>query len=417
MTVVSYPKTAVLERSGVAQGRTPGGRSVVEINMNAESVPQLRPGVKEVMEKSMGESVLATARHRSGLHASERLESAREKVAHYLGCEISEVVFVSSGSEANTWALSGVRFPGGARADHILISPLEHVSIINAAHSLRERLGTKVTLLSLDGAGHVDIDSLKNSWPGGRVIVSVQRVNPETGHLQPIDEIGKFVRSQGGVFHTDFIAAEGWEKPGFSDRPIDLMTLSSSSIGGPSGISALCIRRGIRMVPLIYGGAQEDGRRGGTQPVFLAEGFAEAAHHAVLHSSREKKDLEDLDRLLVQRVRSDFAELIFVGGKSVRRPGIINLLLVGYDGQALLSLMDRDRVIIGTGSSCSAQSLKVSHVLSALGFSAREGQGSVVLSLGWWNQASDVDAWAHALSKAIRNLGGLGGAVRSASKG
>lgn len=388
-----------------------------EINMHAESVPLLRPGVKEVMERSCHDPVLATARHRNGLHASERLEKAREHVADYLGCESSEVVFVSSGSEANTWALSGVRFPGGGSADHILISPLEHVSIVNAARFLQEQRGTKVAFLSLDGNGHVDLEALKSRWPGGRVIVSVQRVNPETGHVQAIDEMGKFVRSQGGIFHTDFVAAEGWELPNFAGRPFDLLTLSSASIGGPSGISVLCIRRGVRMVPLIHGGAQEEGRRGGTQPVFLAEGLAEAVRHAVHHAVREKKCLEELDRLLVQKVRSDFSRLTFVGDNSVRRPGIINLLLPGFDGQALLSLMDRDRVIVGTGSSCSSQSLKVSHVLTALGFSSREGQGSVVVSLGWWNQPSDVEPWAHALSKAVRALAGLGGSSGTVFKG
>ena len=385
--------------------------------MHAESVPLLRFGVKEVMERALGTTALATARHRNGLHALERLEKARDHVAHYLGCEASEVVFVGSGSEANTWALAGVRFPGGGTADHILMSPLEHVSVINTALSLQEQCGTKVTFLALDGTGHVDLEALKRKWPGGRVIVSVQRVNPETGHLQPIDEIGKFVRSQGGVFHTDFVAAEGWEEPNFAGRPFDLLTLSSSAIGGPPGISVLCIRRGVRMVPLIHGGAQEDGRRGGAQPVFLAEGLAEAVRLAVLHGAREKKGLEELDRLLVQKIRSDFSQLMFVGDKSVRRPGIINLLLPGFDGQALLSLMDRDRVIVGTGSSCSSQSLKVSHVLTALGFSSREGQGSVVLSLGWWNQPSDVEPWAHALSKAIRALAGLGGASGTGLKG
>ena len=382
------------------------------INMHAESLPLMRPGVREILEKSLGNPVLATARHRDGLHAFERLENSRKEISEYLGCEPSEVCFVSSASEANSWALTGVRFPGGAYPDHILISPLEHVSVINAAQFLGHQRGCHVTFLPLDKAGHVDCEAIEKMWPRGRVVVSVQRSNPETGILQPIDKIGSFVRSRGGIFHTDFVAAEGWEEPNFSDRPIDLVSLSSPSIGGPAGIGVLCIRRGIRILPLVHGGAQEEGRRGGTQPVFLAEGLAGAVNHARHHLGRERKLLDELDALLVRKIRSEFSHLIFVGEKSLRRPGIINLLHPGSDGQALLSLMDREKVVVGTGSSCSSQSLKVSHVLSALGYSSREGQGSVVLSLGWWNDSSEIDPWAHALAKGLRSLAGLGGVLR-----
>lgn len=381
------------------------------INMHAESVPFMRPGVREILEKSLGDPVLATARHRGGLHASDRLESSRKEIADYLGCEPSEVCFVSSASEANTWALSGARFPGGALADHILISPLEHVSVINTALFLREQRGTGVTFIPLNKSGHLDLDSMEKIWPQGRVVVSVQRSNPEAGILQPIDKVGDFVRSRGGIFHSDFVSAEGWEKPRFSDRPIDMMSLSSTSIGGPAGIAILCIRRGIRIAPLIHGGAQEEGRRGGTQPVFLAEGLARAVQHARQHLDHERRLLEEIDALLFRKICSDFPQAIFVGEKSHRRPGIINLLFPGFDGQALLSLMDREGVVVGTGSSCSSQSLKVSHVLTALGYSFREGQGSVVLSLGWWNSQSEINPWAHALEQGIRALTGLGGAT------
>jgi cysteine desulfurase len=377
------------------------------IDMNLDALPLMRPGVADALARSLENPVLATARHRNGLQAAERLEASRAMVGEFLGAEPSEIVFVSSASEANTWALSGARFSGGRPPDHILVSPLEHVSILKTAVNLQEQKKVSLTLLRLCSDGSVDLDWLRTHWPSGRVLVSVQRANPETGTLQPIDEIGALVRERGGVFHSDFVAVEGWEAPELDERPVDLVTISSTAIGGPSGIASLWIRRGVRMLPLIHGGAQEEGRRGGTQPVFLSEGFGAAAHHAGIHGAVERQRIFDLDSLLQKKIMEEFPDVTLVGGASPRRAGILNLLVPGIDGQALLSLMDSEGVIVGTGSSCSSQSLKVSHVLTALGYSARAAQGSSVLSLGWWNQPSDISPWANAFRKGIQTLSKL----------
>jgi cysteine desulfurase len=380
------------------------------INMNLDAFPLMRPGVMDALTHSVGNPVLATARHREGLVAAERLEASRSVLAEFLGAEPSEIVFVSSGSEANTWALWGARFSGGRTPDHLLISPLEHVSVLNAAIRLKETQNVSLSILKLCSDGSIDLDWMKKNWPtAGRVLVSVQRANPETGTLQPIDEIGLFVRKRGGLLHSDFVAAESWETLNLGDRPIDLATISSTAIGGPSGIAALWIKRGVRMVPLIQGGAQEEGRRGGTQPVFLAEGFGMAVRHAALHFPGEHQKMSEVDSLLQTSVEQNFPNVTLVGGKFLRRKGIINLLVPGVDGQALLSLMDNEGIIVGTGSSCSSQSLKVSHVLTSLGYSARAAQGSIVLYLGWWNDPSDIVPWSNALEKGIKALSRLKG--------
>lgn len=377
------------------------------IIMNSDSSPLLRPGVHERIARSLENTAPATARHREGLWASERLELSRSVLAGVLGGEPSEITFVSSASEANTWALHGSRFPGMKRPDHLLVSPLEHVSVINAASALWRERGIPFSFLPLLPDGTVDLDRLSEMWPSGRVIVSVQRANPETGTLQPVDLIGSFVRGRGGLFHTDFSAALGWELPDLENRSFDLATFSSTALGGPAGIALLWIRRGGRMVPLIQGGAQEDGRRGGTVPVFLAEGLAAAAEQAKAHDPEERRSLEELDSSLKNRVRKEFPLVAIASDRGARRPGIFNLLVPEVDGQALLSLMDREGVVVGTGSSCSAQSLKVSHVLTALGYSPRQAQGSVVLSLGWWNRPSDLPLWERAFRTGIEALGRL----------
>ena len=289
------------------------------------------------------------------------------------------------------------------------MTSVEHVSVLNAASALSRERGVALHRLPVGPGGQVDLQELAGQWPSGNVLVSVQRANPETGILQPVDEIGRFVRDRGGIFHTDYSAAVGWETPDLQNRPFDLATLPSSAMGGPSGIAALWIRRGCRMVPMIHGGAQEDGLRGGTLPVFLAEGFARAAMHAGRNPEGERTVLADLDRRLVQVVAREFPEILRVGEGIARRPGILNLLVPGIDGQALLSMMDGEGVIVGTGSSCSSHSLKVSHVLTALGYSARQAQGSIVLSLGWWNREEDIDPWKQGFSRAILAMSALRG--------
>ncbi len=369
------------------------------VTLHVDAMPSLRPGVKEAIEREIGDAVVPTARNRQGLAKAERLELFREEVARHAGCRPMEVVFVSSVTEANVWAIRGARFPGNTAPDNFLVSPLEHLSVIRSAEAFSRSTGAQLRFLPLAENGQVHLEALRKDWPSGRTLVSLQRVNPETGILQPIEEVGRVVRERGGILHCDFSAGQGWEAPCFEGGVVDLMSLSSTVVGGPAGIAALIVRRGVRIEPYLLGGAQEEGRRAGTQPVFLAAGFSAALSHAGQYLEEERKHLLDLDRLFLGAVEQDSPDVTVAGKEGPRRLGVLNLLVPEVDGQALLSLLDREGVVVGTGASCSAQSLTVSPVLTALGYSAREAQGSIVLSLGWWNKVSDLTPFRDALRK------------------
>lgn len=369
------------------------------IHLHVDTMPFFRPGVREAINRELDDTIVPTARIRKGLDKAERLEHYREEVARYAQSRPEEVVFVSSVTEANGWAIRGVRFPGNAAPNHVLVSPLEHSSILRSAEALARDTGAKMQLMAMTPKGAVDLDALIKNWPGERTLVSVQRANPETGLLQPVSDIARIVRERGGILHSDASGCHGWEIPLFSKDGPDLMSLSSASAGGPAGIAALLIRRGIRITPWLLGGAQEDGRRAGSQPVFLAAGFSQALLHEKDSIDGERQQLTRLDQIFLSAITKNHPDVTIVGLDGKRRPGILNLLVPEVDGQALLSLLDREGVGVGTGASCSAQSLTVTHVLTALGYPARRSQGSIVLSLGWWNQESDLETFQKTLEK------------------
>ncbi len=374
------------------------------IHLHVDTMPYFRPGVREAIDKELEDTVVPTARTRRGLDKAERLERYRDDVARYAHSRPEEVIFVSSVTEANVWAIRGVRFPGNTAPDHILVSPLEHSSVLRSAEALSRETGAKMELLTLTPQGTVDTDALKRNWPGARTLVSLQRVSPETGLLQPLAEVAGIVRERGGILHSDSSAAQGWEPLSLQSDGPDLMSLSSSVAGGPAGIAALLLRRGIRINPWLLGGAQEDGRRAGSQPVFLAAGFAHALRQEKESLSTDRQRLEHLDHLFLSAIQKEHPDAKIAALHAPRRPGILNILVPEVDGQALLSLLDREGVEVGTGASCSAQSLTVSHVLTALGYPARQAQGSIVLSLGWWNREPDLALFQSALNKSRRIL-------------
>jgi cysteine desulfurase len=364
----------------------------------------LRPGVAEAVTESLALEANAMSRSLRGLRAKERLERAREALAGILGANPAEVVFTSSASEANTWALERVVMRKGAPPRGMRVSPLEHVSVLNAARTRGVAEGIPVGLIGLHPDGTVDLDRFERDLPEPPFLVSVQWANPEVGLVQPIDQIGRIVRERGGVLHVDFVAAESSVRIRLDEHPIDLLTVSSGRLGGPPGIAALVVRRGIRIAPLIEGGAQEDGRRGGTVPVFLAEGWEAALRHWDRFQAEETSRLHTLTGHVENWVTERLEDVEIAVRNGPRIPGILNLLVRGIDGQAALSRLDSEGIEVGTGSSCSSDSLKVSHVLTALGITPVFGQGSVVLTMGWDTHRGDVDRFCDRFPEVLDDL-------------
>lgn len=380
--------------------------------LDSDNQMSLRPGVREAVAEGLSFEANTMSRSLRGLKAKERLERARGMLAGILGAHPSEVFFTSSASESNTWALERVVMRKGAPPRAIRVSPLEHVSVLNAARTRSAAEGVPTGHIALRPDGTVDLDRFEQELPEPPFLVSVQWANPEVGILQPVDAIGRIVRERGGVFHVDFVAAQSTVRIQMDNHPIDLLTVSSGRLGGPPGIAALIVRRGIRIAPLIEGGAQEDGRRGGTVPVFLAEGWEAALRHWEQFQSEETSRLHTLTAHVERWIPGALQDVSIAAQGSPRVPGILNLLVRGIDGQAALSRLDSEDVEVGTGSSCSADSLKVSHVLTALGVSPVFGQGSVVLTMGWDTHRADVDRFCDRFPGILEDLRRLAPAGR-----
>ncbi|MHB1606212.1 MAG: cysteine desulfurase family protein [Leptospirales bacterium] len=381
--------------------------------LDCDNQMPLRPGVLDTVVSGLASYANTMSRSRRGLDARERLENARKKLARALGAQPSEVAFVSSGSEANTWAIERVAMRGGVPPRALMVSPLEHVSLLAAAGTRSRQDGIPVFRVPLLSSGVVDLDRFRDVLPDPPFLVSIQWANPEMGLIQPIHEVGQLVREHGGLLHVDFIAAESTTSICFSDLPIDLLTVSSSRWGGPPGVASLLIRRGVRINPLLEGGFQEDGRRGGVQPIFLAEGWGCAIDHWEENRLAEADLLERLSGQ-VERWSALSLEGVSVAGTGTPRiPGLVCFLIRGIDGQAALSRLDRAGIEVGTGSSCSADSLKVSHVLSELGVSAVEAQGSIVLSMGWNTKAEEIDLFCREFPGVLKDLRDLAPALKS----
>lgn len=370
--------------------------------LDGDGLTPLRPGVKEAIIAGLSNLANPNARYEKGRQAQQALESCREEIATMIGASPEEIFLTSSASESNTWAIMGASLGKDRPFSGLFTGSTDHVSVISAMNARSQQDLVPLTALRPQNwsTNLVSGQNQKNLGP----LASFAWADAEVGLLSPIGSISHDVRHAGGIFHVDFVAAQKTERIRVSDFPIDMMTLSSSSMGGPPGIAALYVRKGVRISPLIFGGVQENGKRGGLIPVFLAEGWKAAIHHWNTHVDDEKKRLSELTRTLSLWFRQSIQNGLLVCPDEPRLPGIVNMLIPGIDGQAAVSKLDAAGIQTGTGSSCSSQSLKVSHVLRALGVSSLQGQGSIVITFPWNASLSHIHQFQHHFPSVLDEL-------------
>lgn len=348
---------------------------------------QVCAAVAEAMAQAGNPSSL----HGAGRDARRRLEQARESVAADLGARPGEVVFTSGGTEANNLALLGAT---GAEGE-ALVSAVEHVSVLEA----RRVLGSRVTVLPVDAAGRVDPAAMASAIGPATRIVSVMWVNNETGVVQPVGEIAGAARAAGVLSHTDAVQAVGHLPVDFADTGLDLLTLSAHKFGGPVGIGALLVRRGVTLTPPGFGGGQEAKLRSGTVPVALAVGMAVALREASARLGTEAVRLAGL----ASGLTAGLAALpgVTVNTTAPASPAIVNATFDGLRADDLLLLLDAAGIDCSTGSACTAGVHRPSEVLLALGRNEAEASASLRFSLGWTSTDADVDALLAALPDAV----------------
>jgi cysteine desulfurase len=367
------------------------------------------PITKEVLEAMLPYFVDHFANPSSvydmGFRIKEVVEEQREQVARLIGAGRDQVVFVSSGAEANNVAVKGMVLAGKNKGKrHILVSAIEHHSVLNSARFVERFLDTEVTFLPVDADGLVDPERLGNAISPETTLVSIMHGNNEVGTIQPIAELAAVCHSKGVPFHTDAVATVGSVPVNVEALGVDLLTLSGPAFGGPKGTGALYFREKTRLVPLIHGGIQESGRRAGTENIPGIVGMGKAAELARLELDQRANHVRVLRDLLVSEIKENISDVIHTGHPENRLPGHASFCFEAIEGEALLFMLSREGIYASTGSACASKALKTSPVLVALGLPPDLAQGSVVFTLSHSNTQEDIRYVLDKLPYAVAKL-------------
>jgi cysteine desulfurase len=339
--------------------------------------------------------------HASGRRARRVVEESREVIAEAMGARPSEVVFTGGGTEADNLALKGIFWAAGPARRRVLISAIEHHAVLDSAQWLAEREGAEVERLTVDDHGRLRPETLRAAIgddPGSVALVSVMWANNEVGTVQPIAELTAIAREHGIPFHTDAVQATAQLPVAFET---DAMTITGHKIGGPVGVGALLLAKGLDPVPVLHGGGQERDVRSGTLDAPAIAGFAAAVRAAVSRREAEAKRLAGLRDSLIERVREAAPDAVLNGDPEGRLPGNAHFSFPGCEGDALLMLLDARGIECSTGSACSAGVAEPSHVLLAMGAELARARGSLRFSLGHTSTKADIDALAEAIGPVV----------------
>lgn len=345
----------------------------------------------------------ASSLYEIGQQAHHGVQAARETVASVIGADTNEIYFTSGGSEADNWAIKGVaEIMSKKGKKHIITSAFEHHAVLHTMKKLEE-YGFEVTYLPVYENGIVKVEDVENAIREDTALVSIMYANNEIGTIQPIAEIGKLCREKGVIFHTDAVQAVGHLPIDVKAECIDLLSMSSHKFHGPKGIGALYCRKGIRLPNLIEGGAQERGRRAGTEAVYAMAGMAAALKEASDNLPENMKKMTALrNRLIDGLLKIPSSRLN--GDRDVRLPGNVNISFEGVEGESLLLYLDMKGVSASSGSACTSGSLDPSHVLLAIGLPHEVAHGSLRLSLCESNTEEEIDYIINSVPEIIERL-------------
>ncbi len=357
---------------------------------NYAATPPL-PEVREAMLPFLGDEYgNPSSLHGRGDKARAAVQEAREKVAALIAANAEEIIFTSNGTEANNLAVKGITAGSRRKGKHVVLSAVEHFSVLHSARSL-EKQGYELTLLPVDGYGTVDLEELSSTLGDDTVLVSIMAANGEIGTIQPLKEAARIAAEREVPFHTDAVAAAGSVPLDVGELGVSALSLSSDLISGPQGVGALWIKRGLRVIPMLDGGVQEGGRRGGTENVAGIVGMGKAAELAVANMAARVARLSQMRDALIAALPAKVDHLQLTGHPSRRLPWNASFAVEFIEGEGILLFLDQQGVAVSSGSACTSRALKGSHVLSACGIPAEKSQGSILFSIGLHNTMEDVD--------------------------
>ena len=345
--------------------------------------------------------------HSFGQEAREAVEEAREKIAHLIGANSSEIVFTAGGTEADNYAIKGIAWANQKKGNHIITSKIEHHAVLHSCQFL-EKHGFKITYLPVDKYGLIDPKDVEKAITDKTILVTIMHANNEIGTIEPIKEISKIAKKAGIYFHTDSVQTTGHIPIDVNDLGVDMLSMSGHKVYGPNGVGALYLRKGTKIVTLIDGGAQEKNRRAGTENVTGIVGLGKATE---LAEKRLVKGAEDrvvkLRDKLIKGIMNKIGNVRLNGHPINRLPGNANFCFEFIEGESMLLSLDMEGVAASSGSACTSGSLKASHVLLAIGLPPEIAHGSLRLTLGKDNTEEEVDYMIGILPGIIEKLRAL----------
>lgn len=342
----------------------------------------------------------ASSLYTPGLEAKRALEHGREQVARLIGADANEITFTGCGSESDNWVLLGVADKYKEKGNHIITTVEEHHAILHTCEFL-EKHGFSFTYLPIDAEGNLDPEDLKKAITEKTILISVMMVNNEIGTIHPIKELAAIAKEHNILFHTDAVQALGNVPIDVKDLGVDFLSMSAHKIYGPKGVGALYIRRGLRIPSLIHGGAQENGKRAGTENVAGIVGFGKAAELARTNLEDHIQHSSHLRDYLKEKILTEISDVRVNGTMKNRHPANLNVTFRYIEGESILLQMDARGVCLATGSACSSKSLQPSHVISALGVSDEEIHGTIRFTVGDFTTKEDIDYTVSCLKEVV----------------
>jgi len=342
--------------------------------------------------------------HCDGDVATDILEKSREKVANFINApNSSDILFTSGATESNNLGVIGAARRLKKKGNHVIISEIEHISILNIGKYL-EKEGFRVSRVGVDRFGKIRLDKLERLITDETILISISTASNEVGTLQPTAEISKIAQEKGVLFHTDAVSSESVIPIDVQEVPIDLITLSSNDIYGPRGVGALYLKKGVRVNPMIIGGGQERGMRSGSENVPGIVGFAKAAEIAKKEMPQESEKLKILRDKLIKNVLDTIPKSYLNGHAEKRLPHNAHFRFDYIEGESLILTLKEHNIAAATGSACSSKTLEPSHTLIAMGLLHEEAHGSLLVSLGRTTSETDIDGLLEVLPDQVKRL-------------
>lgn len=356
----------------------------LDYNASTPIAPEVKEAILPFLSEHYGNP---STTHWAGTSAKQAFERARSQVSQLLGCNHSEVVFTSGGSESNNYALKGVYSALKEKGNHIITTKIEHPAILQPCHYL-ETLGAKVTYVGVDQFGQVSAKEIEQSITSETILVSIMHANNEVGTIQPLQEISKITKKHKVLFHTDAAQSVGKIPTKVDELGVDLLTIAGHKLYAPKGVGALYIRKGTPIEPFIHGAGHENGRRAGTENIMLAVGLGEACFLA--EKFVKDNQMIELREYFWNGLKEIYKDTVVLNGHPLNRlPNTLNVSFADYIGSDILDKIPQ--LAASTGAACHSGQIELSAVLKEMGVSEEVGKGTIRFSLGRYTTKDEID--------------------------